>query len=173
MLTRAIKFVRHVLADFSAHDCPTMAAALAYGTIFSLPSLLLIVIFVAGLILGPRAASGQIQAQLAHTLGPEAAGQIQTMVHNIASNRRGGLIATALGASGLLLSATSVIMQLQQSLNRAWSVKLTGSGAFHFARRRIRSGLVVIGAGVLAMISLVIGAVFDALAKALPFAETA
>ncbi len=173
MFARVKQFILQVFTDFSEDDCPTMAAALAYGTLFSLPSLLLIVIFIAGLVLGPQAASGQIQAQLTKTIGAQAAGEIQTMVHNIANNRRGGLIATALGIAGLLLSATSVLIQLQQSLNRAWKVTITASGLKNFALRRVRSGLLAAGAGVLAMVSLVIGSAVTALAGMIPFAQAA
>src|SRR6188472_1269338 len=48
------------LDDFA----PSMGAALAYYTLFSLAPVLLIVIAVAGLVFGPEAARGQIVAQL-------------------------------------------------------------------------------------------------------------
>ena len=64
---------------------------------FSLPSLLLIVIYIAGLVLGPKAASGQIESRLSGAMGPVAAAQIQTMVTAVAQNRTGGLVATAFG----------------------------------------------------------------------------
>lgn len=169
MLPRAKDFVLKVFSDFSADDCPTMAAALAYGTIFSLPSLLLIVIFIAGLVLGPDAASGQIQAQLTKTIGPQAAGQIQTMVHNIAINRRGGIIATVLGVIGLLVSASSVVMQLQQSLNRAWDVTQSGNGIMQVIMQRVRSGLLIAGAGILTLASLGVGTAIAGVARLIPF----
>jgi membrane protein len=169
MLSRVKQFILEVFSEFSDDDCPTMAAALAYGTIFSLPSLLLIVIFIAGLVLGPDAASGQIQAQLTKTIGAQAGGQIQTMVHNIALNRRGGIIATILGVIGLLVSATSVVAQLQQSLNRAWDVTRTGGGITHVIMQRARSGLLVAGAGVLTLASLAVGAVIAGVARHIPF----
>ncbi len=114
MLATTKEFLQQVFRDFSKDECPTMAAALAYATLFSLPSLLLIVIFIAGLVLGPKAASGKIQSELSGTMGPQAAAQIQSMVSGVASNHTGGLIATALGLAGLLLSATGVLLQLQQ-----------------------------------------------------------
>ena len=70
-----------------------MAAALAYATLFAMPSLLLIVIFIAGLVLGPKAASGEIQARLSSSIGSQTAGQIQTMVSGVANNRTGGIVA--------------------------------------------------------------------------------
>ena len=173
MLEASKEFLQQVFRDFSEDECVSMAAALAYATIFALPSLLLIVIFIAGLVLGPRAASGQIQANLSSAMGPQAAAQIQTMVSSVAQNRTGGLVATALGFVGLILSATGVLMQLQQCLNKAWKVKVVGSGIRNFAMKRVRSGLLLVGAGGLAIVSLAASSAISALAKMLPFSEAA
>jgi membrane protein len=173
MLATSKEFFQQVLRDFSQDECPSMAAALAYATLFSLPSLLLIVNYVAGLVLGPQAASGQIESKLSGAMGPQAAAQIQTMVSNLAQNHTGGLIATALGFAGLILSATSVLLQLQQCLNKAWKVRVIGSGIKHFAMKRVRSGLLLVGAGILAMVSVAASSVISALARMLPFSGAA
>jgi membrane protein len=170
MLTAAKEFLQQVMRDFSEDECASMAAALAYATLFALPSLLLIIIFVAGLVLGPRAASGEIQARLTSPMGPQAAAQIQLMVSNLAQNRAGGIVATALGIVGLIFSATGVLMQLQQCLNKAWKVKAVGSGLKHFAMKRVRSGLLLVGAGILAMVSVAASSAISALARLIPFA---
>ncbi len=171
MLATATKFVKQVFRDFNEDECPSMAAALAYGTLFSLPSLLLIIIYVAGLVLGPQAASGQIEAKLSGEMGPQAAAQIQTMVSNVAHNHTGGLIATGLGLIGLILSATSVLLQLQQCLNKAWKVRAVGSGMRNFAMKRVRSSLLLVGAGILAMLSVAASSVISGLARSIPFPD--
>jgi membrane protein len=171
MLASSREFLKQVFRDFNDDECPSMAAALAYGTLFSLPSLLLIIIYIAGLVLGPRAASGQIQARLSGAMGPQAAEQIQTMVGNVAHNHAGGLIATGFGLMGLILSATSVLLQLQQCLNKAWKVKAVGSGLRNFAMKRVRSSLLLVGAGVLAMISVAASSVISGLARMIPFPD--
>jgi membrane protein len=173
MLATSKEFLQQVFSDFSKDDCPSMAAALAYANLFSLPSLLLIVIYIAGLVLGPQAASGQIQSKLSGAMGPQAAAQIQTMVSSVARNHTGGLVATALGVAGLILSATSVLLQLQRCLNRAWKVRAIGSGLRHFAMQRVRSGLLLVGAGVLAMVSVAAGSAISSLAEVLPFSGSA
>jgi len=173
MLATAKKFLQQVFSDFSKDECPSMAAALAYATLFSLPSLLLIVIYIVGLVLGPQAASGQIESRLSGAMGPQAAAQIQTMVNNVAQNHAGGLIATAAGFAGLIISATSVLLQLQQCLNKAWKVRLVGSGIRNFAMTRIRSILLLVGAGILAMVSVAASSAISALAEMLPFAGAA
>jgi membrane protein len=173
MLTASKEFLQQVMRDFSEDECASMAAALAYATLFALPSMLLIIIFVAGLVLGPRAASGEIQARLSAPMGPQAAAQIQLMVSNLAQNRAGGILATALGVIGLVFSATGVLMQLQQCLNKAWKVKVVGSGIRNFAMKRVRSGLLLVGAGFLAILSVAASSAISALARMLPFPAAA
>jgi len=165
------EFLKRVFRDFSEDECPSMAAALAYATLFSLPSLLLIIIYIAGLVLGPQAASGQIESKLSGALGPQAAAQIQSMVTNVAQNHAAGLVATALGFAGLILSATSLLLQLQQCLNKAWKVRVIGSGIRNFAMKRVRSSLLLVGAGILAMVSVAASSVISALAQMLPFPD--
>ena len=171
MLTTTKEFLQQVFHDFSEDECASMAAALAYATLFALPSLLLIIIFVAGLALGPKAASGEIEAKLSSAMGAQAATEVQTMVNNLALNRTGGIIATLLGVVGLIVSATGVVAQLQQCLNKAWKVKVVGSGLRDFAMRRVRSGLLLVGAGFLAIVSVAATSVISILARMLPFAS--
>ena len=158
-----------VFRDFSKDECPSMAAALAYATLFAMPSLLLIIIFIAGLVLGPKAASGEIQARLSGAIGAQTAAQIQTMVSGVAQNRAGGLIASVLGLVGLLVSATGVLAQLQQCLNKAWKVKVVDTRIWSTVGKRVRSGILLALAGILAMISVAAGSVITALAKMIPF----
>jgi membrane protein len=169
MLTTTKEFLQQVFHDFSEDECPSMAAALAYAALFALPSLLLIVIFIAGLVLGPRAANGEIEARLSGAMGPQAAAQIQTMVSSLAQNRTGGVVATLLGLVGLLVSATGAVVQLQHCLNKAWKVKVAGSGLRNLAMQRVRSGLLLVGAGILAIVSVAASSGIAALTRMLPF----
>ncbi|HVN27325.1 MAG TPA: YihY/virulence factor BrkB family protein [Candidatus Binataceae bacterium] len=167
------EFLLQVLHDFSRDECPSMAAALAYATLFAMPSLLLILIFIAGLVLGPKAASGEIQARLSGAIGSQTAAQIQTMVTGVAKNRTGGLIATILGVVGLLVSATGVLAQLQQCLNKAWKVKVVDTRIWNTVAKRLRSGILLAVTGVLAILSVAAGSAITALAKMLPFSAAA
>ncbi|MGH7838699.1 MAG: YihY/virulence factor BrkB family protein, partial [Candidatus Binataceae bacterium] len=142
----------------------------AYTTLFALPSMLLIVIYVAGLVLGPHAASGEIEARLSGAMGAQAAAEIQQMVANIASNRTGGIIATLAGTAGLLLSATGLLAQLQTCLNRAWKVTVVSGGFRNFLMRRLRSGILLVGAGAVAIISVAASSIIAGVTRMLPFA---
>ncbi|HJU12135.1 MAG TPA: YihY/virulence factor BrkB family protein [Candidatus Binataceae bacterium] len=172
-LSRSKGFVQQLFADFSADDCTSMAAALAYYTIFSLPSLLLIIIYIAGLVFGQDAASGEIQSKLGTQMGPQAAAEIQVMVSNAAHHHGAGLIATVLGLAGLIFSAIGVVMQLQMCINRAWKVSSAGMGIRSYIMKRINSGLLLVGVGILAIVSLAAGSVLSAFSRSVPWAPAA
>jgi len=53
---------------------PTLGAAIAFYTVFSLAPMLVIVIAVAGLVFGREAAEGALFAELAKLVGPDSAG---------------------------------------------------------------------------------------------------
>lgn len=169
MLETSKKLCLQLFKDFSADDCSSMAAALAYYTIFSLPSLLLIVIYIAGLVYGKAAAAGAIQTRLSSEMSPQVAAEIQTMVAGVARSHAAGLVASALGLAGLVFSATTVLLQLQKCLNRAWKVRPTGSGVKYTVQKYLTSGLLLGGAGVLALLSLAAASALAALGKMVPF----
>jgi membrane protein len=107
---------------FKNHDTLTLGAALSYYTGFSLVPILIIVISVAGALLGPDAVQGEIKRQLLHIMGPEPAGQLENIIK--AAYRPGhNMFATAVASILLIIGSTSVFIQLRTSLNTIWCVK--------------------------------------------------
>ena len=56
--------VKDTIKSFSEDDCPTMAAALSYYTVFSLPPLLVLLLTILGAVLDPQDIQGTIEAQI-------------------------------------------------------------------------------------------------------------
>ena len=107
---------------FKNHDTLTLGAALSYYTGFSLVPILIIVISIAGAILGPDAVQGEIKRQLLHIMGPHPAEQLEDIIK--AAYRPGqNLIATSVALILLIIGSTSVFIQLRTSLNTIWFVK--------------------------------------------------
>jgi membrane protein len=148
------RITKKVWSEFSDDDCPTMAAALAYYTVFSLPALLLIVLFVVGSVFGRAAAEGQIQQRIGSAVGSNVASMAQGMIRSAAQSATGGNIATVLGIAGLLYAATNVFAQLQTAMNRAWEVAPQESGLKIMALKRFTSFLLIVGVAGLVLISL-------------------
>ena len=142
---------------------PGLGAALSYYTVFSLAPLLLMVIAIAGLVFGQEAAQGQIMGQIQGLVGEESAKAIQSMIEE-ARKPTAGILATVIATVMLLVGATGVFAQLQESLNIIWKVKeKPGEGIWKMLKDRFLSLMAVLGTGFLLLISLVISAGLSAL----------
>ena len=114
--------LKKTASDWMEHQAPTLGAALAYYTVFSLAPLLIIAIAIAGLVLGQEAAQGQIFDQLRGLLGEASGKAMQDMVQNANAKPATGVIAALIGVVTLLFGASGVFGQLQTSLNTIWGV---------------------------------------------------
>ncbi len=103
-------------------DVPSLSAAIAYYTVFSLPPLLAILVGVAGLVFGVDKVVEAITGQMGSLLGPEGARAIRAMIEN-ASTPSAGIGGKLVGVVALLFGASGAFGQLQKALNRAWEVQ--------------------------------------------------
>ena len=147
---------------------PSMGAALAYYTLFSLAPLLLIVVSVAGLVFGEEAARGEIQAQLKDLMGDVGADAVQGLLTSL-SEPAEGWTATAVGLVLLFIGATTVFAELQDALDRIWGVpeRLRKSGLFTLVRARLMAFGLILALGFLLIVSLITSAMFAAIGRSL------
>ncbi len=131
------------------------AAALAFFTTFSIAPVMIVAVAVVGLILGPRAAEGQLLEQLREFMGPEAASAVETAVVNSQIDQSGWL-PTLAGIGATVVGATTVFAQMQQSLNAIWDVapRPQRSGLWNFISARLLSLTVVLAIGFVLLVSL-------------------
>lgn len=78
MVEASKRFFQEVFRDFSRDAMPVNGRS--FGVCGDLLAILYLVTYLAGLVLGPKAASGQIESKLSGAMGAQRAGQIQTMV---------------------------------------------------------------------------------------------
>ncbi len=142
---------------------PSMGAALAYYTVFSMAPLLLIVIAVAGLVFGQDAARGEIESQLRALMGVRGAGAVQDLLASLDRPAEGSAV-TFVGLVLLVVGATSVFGELQDSLDRIWRVppRAGSSGWLGLIRARVLSFGMILAIGFLLMVSLVVSASLSA-----------
>lgn len=144
---------------------PSMGAALAYYTIFSIAPLIVIAVAVAGFVFGAEAARGEIFAQLRGMIGDDGAAAVQGLVKSASETGKGTFAAIA-GVVTLLIGATTVFGELQSDLDRIWDVpKSTESGIRTLLRGRLLSFGMILGVGFLLLVSLVLSAGLAALAR--------
>lgn len=147
---------------------PSMGAALAYYTIFSLAPLLLIVISVAGLVFGEDAARGEIQAQLQDLMGDRGASALQDLLASVREPAE-GLTGTAVGLVLLFFGATTMFAELQDALDRIWRVpgRLRKSGWLTLVRARLMAFAMVLAVGFLLIVSLATSAMLATVSRRL------
>ncbi|MES2950947.1 MAG: YihY/virulence factor BrkB family protein [Pseudomonadota bacterium] len=158
-LRPTVAMFRQLFQAWSDDYVPSMGAALAYYTMFSLAPLLLIVIAVAGLVFGQDAARGEIEAQLRALMGEGSAKAVQELLTSV-RRPAPGVAATVIGVVLLLVGATSVFGELQDSLNRIWKVPVPSKvgGWIKLVRSRVLSFGMVLALGFLLVVSLLISA---------------
>ena len=144
---------------------PSMGAALAYYTLFSVAPLLLIVISVAGLVFGRDAAHGEIFAQLQGLMGNDAAKAVEGLIASVSSPSK-GILSMLIGVAVALIGATTVFAELQDALDRIWRAPARKtSGVWGLLRARVLSFGLILGVGFLLIASLVVSAGLSALGK--------
>jgi membrane protein len=161
------KLVRQAGDAWVEDRAATMGAALAYYTVFSVAPLLLIVISIAGLVFGAEAARGEIFAELRDLMGTEAALALQGLLRSVKKPEE-SLLATAIGLAVLLVGATTVFGELQDTLDHIWRAPARGaesSGLWGLVRSRFLSFGMILGIGFLLIVSLLLSSVLAALGK--------
>ena len=107
-LTDIKPLIEQIVSGWAKHNTPRLAAALAFYTLLSLIPLLLIVISIAGLVFGSRAAETGIMQQIQVLIGAPRARIIAALLEG-ARSRAGGFFATGLGSVTLLLGASGML----------------------------------------------------------------
>ncbi|TVR98395.1 MAG: YihY/virulence factor BrkB family protein [Wenzhouxiangellaceae bacterium] len=139
------------------------AAALAFFTVFSIAPVMIVVVAIVGLVLGERAARGELMEQLEQVLGSEAAGVVQTAVIN-SQIEQSGVLPTVIGVLAIIAGATTVFAQMQQSLNQIWDVapRPSRNSLWLFIKARVLSLTIVLAIGFVLMVSLLLSVVMRA-----------
>ena len=144
-----------------------LSAALAYYTVFSLGPMIIMVVYVAGLLYGREAIEGTIFDELRNLVGAQPAAQIQDMIKNAALNESGPVAAT-IGLITLLIGATSVFAEIQDSINMIWSLKpKPKKGWLKMILNRLLSFSVIVSLGFILLVSLVLNGLIEALMQRL------
>lgn len=151
--------VKQVARSWLDDYAPSMGAALAFYTLFSLAPLLLIVVSVAGLVFGDEAARGEITHQLQSLMGERTARSVQDLLVSVDQPAQ-GLAATLLGALLLGVGATTVFGELQDALDRIWRVPTLShsNGWLTLVRTRLLSFGMILAVGFLLIVSLLLSA---------------
>ena len=167
--TGFLSLLKDTVTLWTSRNAFQHAGALAFYTLFSMAPLVIIVVAIAGAVLGEEAARGEIAGRIGALVGPQAAEAVQEAVRR---SRVGasGLLPTLFGFAALVLGSTTVFAQLQASLNQMWDVtaKPSRSSIAVFLTTRLVSLALVLVIGFLLLTSFLISV---AIAALLQFAQ--
>ena len=148
---------------FSGDNAVKLSAALSYYTIFAIGPLLVIVLSLSGIFLGEAAVEGKLYGQIRGLIGSEAAKQVQEIIQNIQKTNN-STIGAIIGGIVLVIGATGIFAEIQDSINYIWSLKAKPKRGFiKLLMNRLLSFSLIISLGFLLIVSLVANALMDIL----------
>ena len=159
--------LKEAFKGFSADKVMKLSGSLAYYTVFSLGPLLIVLIYIAGMFLGQEAAQGAVYDQVQKFIGHDGALQLQEIIKNAAIDDKGG-VAFIIGIVVLLIGATTVFGEIQDSINSIWGLKASPkAGWIKLVLTRILSFGMISSLGFLLLVSMGATALVEALGKQL------
>ena len=137
---------------------PSMGAAIAYYTIFSLAPLLWLVTAIVGLVFGEATARGAIEHVLQRVMGGEAAQALQGMIQ-LSGATASSPLATAVSLVMLVVASTGMLWEIQLSFDVIWKVRGEhASGIRPATKRFLLSFALIVALGLILILSLAVNA---------------
>ncbi|HEX7457382.1 MAG TPA: YihY/virulence factor BrkB family protein [Ginsengibacter sp.] len=155
-------YVRQVFKEFSADNILKYSASLAYYTVFSIAPLLVIISTLSGIFFGKEAINGEVYKQLKGLVGSAAAIQIQDIIKNIHLTGN-NFFASVISIVILLIGATSIFGEVQDSLNKIWGLRVkTKKIWWRLIVTRLLSFSLIVSIGFIMIVSLILNAIVSA-----------
>jgi membrane protein len=159
--------LKETFKGFVDDDGMKLSAALSYYTIFSLPPLLIIIISLSGIFFGAEAVRGELFGQINGLVGNAAALQIQEIIKNVKLSHS-STFATTFGVIILLIGASGVFVEIQDSINFIWGLKAKPKRGFvKYIKNRLMSFSMIGSVGFLMLVGLIINSLMDLLSNRL------
>jgi membrane protein len=144
-----------------------LSAALSYYTVFSLAPLLIIIMYLCGIFFGADAVRGEIFGQINGLVGSDAALQIQETIKKVELSNSNAFAQT-FGLIILLIGASGVFAEIQDSINYIWGIKAKPKrGLIKYLYNRLMSFSMIGSVGFLLLVGLIANSLVDVFSKRL------
>lgn len=163
-----VKIFGRLLIDagngFIEDNCMKLAASLAYYTVFSIGPLLIILVWALGFLYGnhldgPDGARDTVMEELAEIFGPEISKLLESTIQKISFENKSS-IGLVIGLSTLVVTSTTIFVDIQNSINSIWKVKAKPKkGWLKLIINRLISFSMILGLSFLLMASLLISSI--------------
>ncbi|TAF43288.1 MAG: YihY/virulence factor BrkB family protein [Sphingobacteriales bacterium] len=156
LLHKILHLIKQSYIAFTNDRGLKLSAALAYYTIFSIAPMLIVLIALTGIFYGQEAVQGKIFSQLHDFIGNKSAAQIQDILKQMQLSGK-GTFAFITGVITLIIGASGVFVEIQDSINLIWRVKAKPKrGWVKLIIDRILSLSMIASLGFLLIVSLII-----------------
>jgi len=159
--------LKNTFSGFSDDKITKLSASLAYYTVFSMGPLLVVLISLCGFFFKRDAIEGKVYGVLRDFVGNDTAIQLQEIIKNASVSSKGTIAAT-IGVITLLIGATTVFSEIQDSINMIWGLKAKPKrGWLKMVQNRFLSFSVIISLGFLLLVSLAISGIIESISTRL------
>ena len=154
------RIFKNSFKNFGTNRPVQMAGTTAYFAIFSMAPILIIIIAVIGYVTGKTTIREKLFEEIEVALGSDSTMFLEEAInnYNVIEN---STLGTIFGIIIFMISATALFTQLQNSINFIWRVKVKNSlkiSVINLLRTRLFSFLVILGLGLLFLVSLLVDA---------------
>jgi membrane protein len=159
----AWELLKQTFIDFSRDKVLKMASSLAYATIFALPGLLIIIIWVSGAFYDPAEVEGKFLTNIIELIGLKNTIKLQGILIHAKFDYQ-NLWAKILAIITLTLSVTGIFGEIQDSINTIWGLKTKPkAGIVKVLINRLLSFSVLLSLGFILVVSLFVNAMITGL----------
>lgn len=156
-MNNLLSLLRETLRRWDALHVPKMGAALSFYTVFSLAPLAILVLSLVSLVVERTAAKAEIVGQFRNFVGNEGA-EVMEMILTQTAAEDASVLGTLIGFGVLLIGASGVFGELQESLNQIWGVSSKRHPVFILVKERVFSFAMVFVMGFLMLVSFLFSA---------------
>lgn len=159
--------LKNSFKGFGEDKVTKLSGSLAYATIFSMAPLLVVIISLCSIFLGKDAVEGKVYGELVGFVGTSTAAQLQEIIRN-ASVANKSTSAAIIGIITLLVGATTIFAEIQDSINTIWGLKpKPRRGLLKLLRNRFLSFSVIVSLGFLLLVTLGVSYAVDGFSERL------
>ncbi len=163
IFTAHFTILKNAVLGFMNESALKYSASLAYYTVFSVGPILVLMIALAGIFFGEEAIQGKVFSELRGLIGSSVALQVQDIIKNLSLSGKSNMALT-ISVVTLLIGATTVFGDIQNSINNIWHVRpKVKKGWLKIIKDRLLSSSLVIGLGFLLVVTLIVNGIIIAL----------
>lgn len=154
--------------SFIKDNCFQYSASIAFYTLFSLAPIVVISVYVAGIFFGSESALAELNGFLISNLGEESTRGVMALAETIQTNTENNFF-LIVSIFFLIVSSTSILVQLQYSFNQIFRVKPHPEAAVVkiFRDRAVAFGMILL-LGAAMIFSLVLDSLTTAVMNVIP-----